>query len=263
MVVVADQGGDAAIGEEPLAGGNMGGAVRVGATVRRAAGAWSPTVQRLLRHLHEHGLAWVPKPLGRHEQGRDSVSHLPGVVPQYPLPGWIWDEAVLLDAAHHLAELHDATAGFDTAAARWQLPSHQPAEVICHNDFAPYNMVFTEGRLTGVIDWDTASPGPRVWDLAYLAYRLVPLTDPANHDAPATSLRKRSHRLMLLCDAYGHDVRAADVVAVAVERLEELAAFTEARAEEGNAALRSHVDLYRRDARWVAAHADGLVQSGE
>lgn len=249
--------------EEPLPGGNMAGAVRVGATVRRAAGPWSPTIQRLLRHLHAHGLTWVPEPLGRDEQGRDSVSHLPGVVPQYPLPGWIWDEAVLLDAARRLAELHDATAGFETTGARWQLPVHEPAEVICHNDFAPYNMVFTDGRLTGVIDWDTASPGPRVWDLAYLAYRLVPLTDPANHDAPATSLRERSHRLMLLCDAYGHDVRPVDVLEVTVERLEELAAFTQARAEEGNPALRSHVDLYRRDARWVAAQVERLAQSGE
>lgn len=245
--------------EEPLAGGNMAGAVRVGATVRRAAGAWSPTIQRLLRHLHDEGLTWVPEPLGRDEQGRDTVSHLPGVVPQYPLPGWIWTEAVLLDAARHLAELHDATSGLDTTGASWQLPAHQPAEVICHNDFAPYNMVFTDGRLTGVIDWDTASPGPRVWDLAYLAYRLVPLTDPANHDAPATSLRERSHRLLLLCDAYGHDVRSADVLEVTERRLEELAAFTQARAEEGNGALRSHVDLYRRDARWVAAHLDRLA----
>ena len=261
---MTDRGGDAATDrEEPLAGGNMTGAVRVGATVRRAAGPWSPTIQRLLRHLHAQGLTWVPEPLGRDEQGRDSVSHLPGVVPQYPLPGWIWDEAVLLDAARHLAELHHATAGFDTAGAHWQLPSHQPAEVICHNDFAPYNMVFTDGRLTGVIDWDTASPGPRVWDLAYLAYRLVPLTDPANHDAPATSLRERAHRLVLLCDAYGPDIRPVDVLEVTVERLEELAAFTQARAEEGNPALQSHVDLYRRDARWVAAHVNGLAQSGE
>lgn len=122
------------------------------------------------------------------ELGRDTVSYLPGVVPQHPLPSWIWHEDVLVDAARHLAQLHDGTAGFDTAGATWQLASHAPAGVVCHNDLAPDNMVFADGRLVVVIDWDTASPGPRLWDLAYLAYRLVPLTEPAEDDAPADVL---------------------------------------------------------------------------
>jgi hypothetical protein len=141
-------------------------------------------------------------------------------------------------------------------------------------------MVFTGTRLTGVIDWDTASPGPRVWDLAYLAYRLIPLTEPGNiEDGPITP-SDRARRLSLLCDAYADAGRTgaegaaasgsleltgvpagateplprpADVLPVVVERLHALADFTEARAEEGHEHLRSHVDLYRRDAAWVAA----------
>ncbi|NYH91215.1 aminoglycoside phosphotransferase (APT) family kinase protein [Actinopolymorpha rutila] len=31
-----------------------------------------------------------------------------------------------------------------------------------------------------LVDWDTAAPGPRMWDLAYLAYTLVPLAAPEN-----------------------------------------------------------------------------------
>lgn len=60
--------------EQVLGGGNMGGAVRAGDTVRRPAGPWSPTVQRLLAHLRRRGLDWVPRPLGVDEQGRDRVS---------------------------------------------------------------------------------------------------------------------------------------------------------------------------------------------
>lgn len=51
MHLVPDRGtaGDL---EEPLAGGNMAGEVRrVGTTVRRWAGPWTPAVHRLLRHL--------------------------------------------------------------------------------------------------------------------------------------------------------------------------------------------------------------------
>ncbi|GIJ51392.1 trifolitoxin immunity domain-containing protein [Virgisporangium aliadipatigenens] len=248
--------------EQILAGGNMGGAVRVGVSVRRCAGAWSPTIQRLLRHLRQHGLYWVPEPLGRDQDGRDSVSYLAGEVPQYPLPDWIWSEDILADAARRLAQLHAASAEFDTTDASWQIPVHEPVEVICHNDFAPYNMVFVDGRLTGVIDWDTASPGPRVWDLAYLAYRLVPLTDPANGDGLDSNVSQRARRLRLLCDAYsrdhGHEVGPAAVLPATVQRLHDLAHFTQARADGGQDELRSHVDLYRRDTAWISVHTRAL-----
>ncbi|NAZ82618.1 phosphotransferase [Kineococcus sp. R8] len=232
----------------------MGGAVRVGDTVRRPPGPWTPTVQRFLRHLHGQGVTWVPTPLGTDEEGRDVLSHLPGEVPQYPLPAYVWDEDVLVTAAGFLAQLHRAGADFDSSGAVWQLPVHEPAEVVCHNDAAPYNMVFRDERLTGLVDWDTASPGPRAWDLAYLAYRLVPLTDPANPDVPATSTAERARRLRVLCEAYGSPVRVDDVVATAVRRLDDLAAFTAARHAAGQDELAGHADLYRRDARWIAAH---------
>jgi phosphotransferase family enzyme len=268
MLYMSDHDAGASIEqEEELAGGNMGGAVRVGVSVRRRAGVWSPTIQRLLRHLRQHGLDWVPEPLGRDQDGRDSVSYLAGEVPQYPLPAWSWSEDILTDAAWHLAQLHAAGADFDITDASWQIPAHEPVEVICHNDFAPYNMVFAQGRLTGVIDWDTASPGPRVWDLAYLAYRLVPLTDPANGDGPDIDMGRRTRRLRLLCDTYsrchGHEVGPAAVLPVAVQRLHDLAHFTQARADAGQEGLRSHVDLYRRDAAWISAHTKALNGTAE
>jgi hypothetical protein len=55
----------------------------------------------------------------------------------------------------------------------------------------------------------------------------------------------------------GHDcANPAEVPAAVVVRLEELPAFTEARVEEGQEHLRSHVELYRRYARWIDGHAD-------
>ena len=150
--------------------------VRRGDTVRRPTGPWTPTVQRWLGHLRAQGLRCVPVPLGLDGQGREVLSYLPGTAPQDPMPDWVYRDEVLVQAARLMAELHTASAGLDRTGAVWQLPTHEPAEVVCHNDFAPYNLVFdADHRLTGVIDWDTASPGPRVWDLAYLAYRLVPL----------------------------------------------------------------------------------------
>jgi aminoglycoside phosphotransferase (APT) family kinase protein len=130
--------------------------------------------------------------------------------------------------------------------------------VVCHNDVAPYNMVFVAGRLTGLVDWDTSAPGPRVWDLAHLAYRLVPLTGADDVVVPGDGTASRARRLRLLCDAYGAGPAPAEVLPAVVERLEALAGFTAARAGPADADLRRHVDLYRADARWVAEHAAQL-----
>lgn len=84
---------------------------------------------------------------------------------------------ILRESGALLRRIHDASTTLVGQPGVWQLPTHQPVEVICHNDVAPYNMVFHQGNLRGLIDFDTASPGPRIWDLAYLAYQLVPFTE--------------------------------------------------------------------------------------
>jgi phosphotransferase family enzyme len=211
------------------------GVERVGDCLLRAAGPWSDSVQALLRHLWARGLDWVPEPRGRALDGREAVAFLEGEVPAYPMPGWVWDDAVLVDAARRLRELHDATLDFDRAGRCWRMPVHEPVEVVCHNDFAPYNFAFRDRVLVGVIDWDTASPGPRVWDAAYLAYRLVPLAAPGNPDALASSAAERARRLRLLCAEYG-GLEPGDVAATAARRLDELMA------------LGRHVEIYAADA---------------
>jgi hypothetical protein len=254
--------------EVALTGGNMSGVVRRGQAVHRSAGAWTPTIHRLLDHLHAHGVTWLPRPLGLDEQGREVLTYLPGTVPRYPMPSWVWSEEVLVEAGRRLAQVHQASAGFDTTDAVWQLPAHSPAEVICLNDVAPYNMVFNDAhQLTGFIDLDTASPGPRVWDLAYLAYRLAPLTQVEDTGGPA-STGVRRHRLELLCQAYAGagDRIAVDgqaVLRTTVTRLEALAAFTAARAITGATQVAAHVQAYRDDARWVEEHLKDQAPIGD
>jgi len=69
--------------------------------------------------------------------------------------------------------LHDASIGFGSDSAVWQAPTKIPAEVVCHNDFAPHNLAFRDGRIVGAIDFDFCSPGPRLWDIAYEHVGLV------------------------------------------------------------------------------------------
>ena len=56
--------------EIPFDDGNISGAVRVGNTVRRAAGWWTLAVHALLRHLEQAGFDGAPRVLGFDERGR-------------------------------------------------------------------------------------------------------------------------------------------------------------------------------------------------
>src|SRR5690349_1201395 len=251
--------------EEILSGGNMTAVVRVGNTVRRAAGPWTPTVHAFLRHLRANGFDLVPEPLGLDERGREILSLLPGAPATYPLPEFAWTDATLDAVAHTLRAYHDASTGF--TGERWQWPAHEPREVICHNDFAPYNLMFEDGRLTGVIDLDLASPGPRVLDLAYTAYRFVPLTDPANPDAPFPGEDEQRRRLEVFCNAYGGQ-DPSEVTESAAGKLREMVAFIEREAAAGdpaqNAVLeRGDVAIYERDIAYLDEFAKRLRSKGQ
>jgi len=228
-------------------------------------------------------VTFLPRPLGVDAQGREVLTHLPGTVPGYPLPAHVWAPTVLATAGRQLAEVHAATRTFlaggppQTSAGGpgsgepesgpvWQQPRRDPVEVVCLNDVAPHNMVFgADGELTGWIDVDTASPGPRVWDLAHLAYRLVPLTGAEDSGAGAPDLARYRRRLSALCQAYaaaGDEVAlgAEEVLPVVTDRLLALAADAEARAAAGAAHLAGHGAHYRREAAWVQGHAEQLAQ---
>ncbi|GIG26100.1 aminoglycoside phosphotransferase family protein [Cellulomonas denverensis] len=231
----------------PLAGGHVNTVIRVGDTVRRSAGPWTPTVHALLAWARARGAWMVPTPLGVDEQGREMLSWIPGTTGDFPLPDWVWHPRTVQQAGAFLRIWHDATVGFPVQAGPWRLPAHEPAEVICLNDAAPYNMVHAAGRLVGFIDIDMASPGPRVWDLAYLAYRLCSFCS----DSPTPGGLDPLRRLDSLLQAYGEDApAAADVLATMVPRLDELADWTDRHAEDSRQPeLHAHADLYRRDAR--------------
>jgi thiamine kinase-like enzyme len=49
------------------------------------------------------------------------------------------------------------------------LQARQPVETVCHNDLTTWNTVFRAGLPVAFIDWDTAAPGPRAFDLGFIA----------------------------------------------------------------------------------------------
>lgn len=217
--------------------------------VLRDAGPWSPSVHALLDHLRSEGVQGIPLPLELDvERGRERLSYLDGHVPQFPLPTWVWRESVLTSGAQLLRTLHDASESFSTAGRTWQQPTREPAEVVCHNDFAPHNLVFDDGhQLVGVIDWDMCSPGPRLHDLAVFATRAVPLTVDLPADGPsAADLRAR---IQTVLDAYRSEATIDELLASAASGLRFLADHSRAAAARlDKPDLAVHARLYERDA---------------
>lgn len=250
--------------EEALAGGNVTKVVKIGSTVRRSAGPWTPTIQRLLAHVRAKGLLWVPEPLGLDAEGREVLSFIPGDVP-HDMPEWIRTEQVLTDVARALREWHEATADFSAPDAIWGLSPTSPREVICHNDFAPYNCVFSGGRFIGAIDFDVCSPGSRIWDLAYTAYRFVPLMPGPDADKAIPGdrspfelavMHERLKSFLAGYEAGGDAARfgSAELIRATIDRLHAIAAWTEDFARNnGAAALADHAAMYRGHARWLGS----------
>ncbi|WP_203566651.1 aminoglycoside phosphotransferase family protein [Aestuariimicrobium ganziense] len=236
--------------DEVLAGGNSGEVVRRGDTVLRTAGEWTPAVHRLLRHLESAGMPGVPRVLGVEDDRRERLSFVPGECAQYPLPDHVWGEDVLLDVARLTRRLHDASIGCDRTGP-WRSVPVEPSEVICHVDIAPYNVTFDEGgRVVGLIDFDHATPAPRIWDVAHAVYRFAPLTTDPSTD-PFTE-DERLARVDAFVDAYGWPWTRAEVLAVIVQRLVGLEDHATAESvKQARSDLLEHAALYRRDAAFV------------
>jgi Ser/Thr protein kinase RdoA (MazF antagonist) len=147
-----------------------------------------------------------------------------------------------------LRSYHDATVDFiGQGIVGWQLPTVDPVEVICHNDVAPYNCVTRAGVAVAFIDFDTAAPGPRSWDLAYALYRFGMLSEDAGN------VGDQGRRMQLLLDGYDASpaVRAAAIRSISA-RLGALVDWMESQAARGHPAYRGHIadghaDAYRRD----------------
>ena len=194
--------------EEPFIGGNLNDATRVGDTVRRRAGPWTPAVHALLRFLENAGFE-APRVRGMDDKGREILEYVEGDVhPGWPdpAPDWVMDGDHLAAGAHLLRRYHDLVEGFEPpAGARWRLVAPTAHEIICHNDWAPWNALFRERRLAVMLDWDMAGPGTRLWDVANSAYCWVPLLSASGKFA----IVERATRLRRFCDAYGLSERSS------------------------------------------------------
>jgi hypothetical protein len=201
----------AAMTEVPqqLSGGlaNQGQVVRIGDTVRRPAGLHSEAVTNLLDHLRRSGFDAAPAVLGKDLEGRDLYKWIDGDVPIPPFPTWALTDEALISTASLIRRLHDALSNFEAPpGASWSNERSDPrgGPLICHTDICPENVVFREGQAIAILDFDFASPGRPVWDLAMAARMWIPLRSRPDEDLRDATARR------LGCLAAGYGLERAD-----------------------------------------------------
>jgi hypothetical protein len=263
--------------EIPLDGGSHSSVVRVGRTVRRVSHPWSSAVLDLLRHLEREDFGGAPRALGFDDQGREVLTYVEGEVgvglpeadagPVRDAAHWVWRDDVLVRLGALVRAYHDAAATFPWAGRAWQVEVRQPVETVCHNDLSPWNTVFRAGVPVALIDWESAAPGPRAWDLGYAAWRWVPLWHEERCRAAGlpASIAEKARRFRLLLDAYGVEPDVG-IVRTGIERmrqfLDHLRKLVAAGSEwEVGLARRGFLDELALEISWVEEHAVALVES--
>jgi hypothetical protein len=258
--------------EEPLLGGmhSTHAVVRVGDTVRRPLTEASGAVQALLLHLEKVGFDGAPRYLGRDREGRDILSYIDGQVPLPPYPAWSMTDHALVDLAHLLRRFHEATASFDcTGISGWASDWADPlaGRVICHNDLFPENVVFRDGRVIALIDFDMAAPGRPLWDVAIAAQEWAPLSAPdARRDHPRHL--DRIARLRRFARAYGVEPdRASELVELIFAERQQALAHIRSEIAAGNQTWVDHwhetggEERAETDDAWLEQHRDAIVDA--
>ncbi|WP_409291330.1 phosphotransferase [Peribacillus sp. SCS-37] len=253
--------------EEKLTGGNVSSVYRSEDTVRRELKPGSERIHRLLQHLESKGFDYAPMFLGIDEKNREILSYLEGEAGHYPLKEYMWSHDALKGIAAMLRQYHDAVSDFPSLN-EWPPMDNtpDPVEVVCHNDFAVYNIIFKHERPAGIIDFDVAAPGPRLWDIAYTLYTCVPLSrhyyTEKGEEVPYTQAHgaeRIRERVDLFFESYGMEGMKDRYLDMVLLRLEGLCRYMKRKAGEGDPAFQKmldegHYEHYQRDIKFIREH---------
>ncbi|MEI5908762.1 aminoglycoside phosphotransferase family protein [Bacillus spongiae] len=258
--------------EEMLSGGNVSKVYRAGNTVRREVKADSKKIHQLLKHLEHKGFSYAPKFLGIDNKGREVLSFIEGEAGNYPLRRYMWSNEALIEIAKILRSYHEAVIDFPITD-QWKPIDNTPNhfEVVCHNDFAIYNIIFNYEKPVGIIDFDLAGPGPRLWDIAYTLYTCIPLSrlyhtetgEPVHYNS-SNDANRIKQRVKLFFDSYGMEGIEENYLKMVLDRLEGLCMTMKREASEGDIAFQKmidegHYEHYQNEIKFILKHGEEWV----
>lgn len=223
--------------------------VRVGHRVRHPRQSSSESVHALLAFLRKSGFSEAPQP-GALTQEIDEVEFIEGTG---------GDDACLMVAdVEAVAAVGSLLRRYHDTVARWR-PAVEPrwfdgrrgvgdgrTELVCHGDVGPWNLVWRDDRIVGLIDWEHATVASPRTDVAYALHYLAPFRDRSYWYGVLGMSHKprRRHRMSVFAEAYGIPV-------------------DEALVSDVLAAQQAGVELMRRLAEQGDPRRSQLVADGE
>ena len=181
--------------------------VRLGDTVHRPVGWWTPAVHELLNYLERVGFKYSPRVLGFDKQGREILTYIKG---ESGKDGWekIISDTGLKSFAHLLREYHEAVKNFrpaDDSVWAYKKGGLKKNEIICHGDFGAWNVVWKGEEPVGIVDWDFVLPAEPLYDILYALEYSAPFRDDETclkwHHF--SEVPDRKHRIKIFTESYG------------------------------------------------------------
>jgi aminoglycoside phosphotransferase (APT) family kinase protein len=138
-----------------------------------------------------------------------------------------------------------------------------PIETMCHGDFAPYNVTIENNLASGIIDFDTLHPGPKIRDIGYAIYRWVPLGSSKNPDV-VFSYSEQIRRTAIFLREYNVSFEDRNqLIESIIERLSDLIAFMQQEASNGNKKFQRDISeghhlIYQEDIRYLTENISNI-----
>jgi len=98
--------------------------------------------------------------------GREVLTFLPGEPARRLWPPVRRTDDGLGAVAQLICRFHDIVEKFESpagASSRSDFSDLGPRCIVCHHHLGPWNVLFTDDRPTGIIDWDFAGPAPMLF----------------------------------------------------------------------------------------------------
>ena len=223
-----------------LSGGRQTGIYKSGKTVIRPRTPFSENIHQFLRDIRKAGFTKCPVPHGFDENGNEVLEYIEGDVSNYPLSREFSSLEIVYSAGRVLNQFHAASETVFKSINKnlqWLLPNRSQPQLICHGDYAPYNVVVKNAEVIGMIDFDTIHFGTKPDDIAYGMYRWATLFRQSSPDRIGP-LEMQIKRAKVFCDGYGLSAESrAGLVDVMIKKIEALVLFMRENAKAGNQAF--------------------------
>lgn len=248
-----------------------------GYNIHRNLKPYSKTIHKLLKHLENKEIKFVPYFLGiDYKENQEILTFVSGnTIENYPeVNDYEYKIKNIKLVAKMLKEYHDATLDFHyTEEDKWFLEykGDLDKEVICHNDIAPYNVIFLNNTPVGIIDFDTACPAPRIWDIAYTLYRFVPLgkqiyiPDKKIYRQYRKDIdsEERKNLIKEFVDSYGY-YEIKDILKNLILRLESLVELFDTECQRGNNSFikmknEGHQEFYIEEIKFIKENMNDWI----